>query len=149
MTVCQPLFKNNLFKSSYVHYVYRKNYSRLARNEQVYIKIKKGAYRLKQAAMLAYINLINNLKKDGYSLIPHTDKYWHHEKYPMMFCLCANDFRVKYFEKRDLNHLITLLLKNYKISTDYSGTNYCGLTIEWIYADGYEDVSVPNYIQKH
>ena len=47
-------------------------------NGFVYIKIKKGMYGLKQAAMLAYKNLIKNLKLDGYSPIEHTDSYWKH-----------------------------------------------------------------------
>ena len=102
-------------------------------NGFIFIKIKKGMYGLKQAAMLAYKNLIKNLQLDGYSPIEHTDSYWKHSKYPTIFCLCVDDFGVKYFEKQALNHLINSLLKNYKISTDYSGTNYCGLTFEWNY----------------
>ena len=104
-------------------------------------------YVLKQAAMLAYKNIMNNLKEDNYSSIPHTDSYWKHDQYPTIFCLCVNNFGVKYFAKQALNHLITSLLKNYKISTDYTGTNYCGLTFEWNYCDGYVDVSMPKYIE--
>ena len=65
-----------------------------------------------------------------------------------VFCLCVDDFGVKYFAKHNLNHLISSLLKNYKTSTDYSGTNYCGLTLGWHYNEGYVDVSMPEYVQK-
>ena len=66
----------------------------------------------------------------------------------MVFCLCVDNFGIKYFNKNDLNHLISTLSKYYKISTDYSGTNYCGLTMEWNYSAGYVDVSMPGYVQK-
>ena len=67
-------------------------------NGFVYIKIKKGMYGLKKAAMLVYKNLIKKLKKDGYTPIPHTDNYLKHEKYSTIFCLCVDDFGVKHFE---------------------------------------------------
>ena len=67
--------------------------------EHVFIKIKKDMYGLKQAAILAYNNLIFNLKQDGYFPILHTDSYWQHEKYPTIFCLCVDNFGVKYFHK--------------------------------------------------
>ena len=103
---------------------------------------------MKQASLLAYNNLIKNLQQDGYHPIPHTDSNWRHEKYPTIFCLCVDKFGVKYFSKSELNHLITILLKNYKISTDYSGTNYCRLNIEWNYDQGYVDIPMPDYILK-
>ena len=37
----------------------------------IYIKIKKGMYGFKQAAILAYENLITNLKPYCYEPIPH------------------------------------------------------------------------------
>lgn len=47
-------------------------------DEHIYIKISKGMYGLKQAAVLAYKNLIKNLTPFGYEPIPHTDSYWRH-----------------------------------------------------------------------
>ena len=105
-------------------------------NNYILIKISKGMYGLKQAAVLAYENLIKNLKPFGYEPIPHTDCFWQHKSYPTKFCLCVDDFGMKYFNKTELNHLITSLQANYKISTDFSGKNYCGLTIEWDYIRG-------------
>ena len=96
----------------------------------VYIKIKKGMYGLKQAAVLAYDNLVKNLVQYGYEPIPQTDSFWHHKTRPTKFCLCIDDFDVKYFDKTDINHLITSLQHNYKLSTDFTGRNYCGLTID-------------------
>ena len=54
-------------------------------NNFIYIKIIKGMYGLKQAAVLAYNNLIKKLKADGYAPIEHSDSYWKHKKYPTIF----------------------------------------------------------------
>ncbi len=80
-------------------------------NGFIYVKINKGMYGLKQAAVLAYQHLIDNLQKDGYTPIEYTDSYWRHATLPTVFCLCVDDFGVKYYNKQDLNHLINSLLK--------------------------------------
>ncbi len=105
-------------------------------------------YGLKQAAVLAYKNLINNLAPYGYEPIDHTDSYWRHTSKPTKFCLCVDDFGIKYFSKADIQNLISALQQNYKISTDFEGKNYCGLTLDWFYDDGYVDISMPGYVTK-
>ena len=42
----------------------------------IYVKIIKGMYGLKQAAILAYDNLIKNLRKHHYRPIPNTVGMW-------------------------------------------------------------------------
>ena len=44
----------------------------------VYVKIKKGMYGLKQAAVLAYTNLVAILKDYGYKPCLHTTGLWEH-----------------------------------------------------------------------
>ena len=61
----------------------------------VYVKIKKGLYGLKQAAVLGFDHLVENLKDFGYEPIPHAK-----------FCLCVDDFGVKHFSKDDAVHLV-------------------------------------------
>jgi len=117
-------------------------------NEYIYIKIKKGMYGLKQASILAYENLVKNLSQFGYQPIEQTDSFWRHNTRPTKFCLCIDDFGVKYFDKADINHLINSLQHNYKLSTDFSGRNYCGLTIDWHYANEFVDISMPGYVEK-
>ena len=55
----------------------------------VYYKIKRGMYGLKQAARLAYDNLVTNLKKDGYFPDKYCPNIWSHESRPTNFCLCV------------------------------------------------------------
>ena len=117
-------------------------------NGYVYVKINKGMYGLKQAAVLAYDHLVQNLKPYGYAPIPHTLGLWKHETRPITFCLCVDDFGIKYFDKEDVNHLLDSLGKNYKYTTDWSGRNFCGLTFTWNYEKAFVDVSMPKYVDK-
>jgi hypothetical protein len=118
------------------------------RNGYVFIQINKGMYGLKQASVLAYDLLVKNLKKDGYHPIPHTVGLWSHSTKNIYFCLCVDDFGIKYTKKSDADHLLNSLKKHYSLSIDWSGNNFCGLTLDWFYKDGYVDVSMPNYIAK-
>ena len=70
----------------------------------------------------------------------HTDR-------KTVFCICLDDFGVKYYSKVDTDHLINAL-KDYKITIDWTGSNYCGLKIHWNYIEGYVDISMPNYVNK-
>jgi hypothetical protein len=124
----------------------RYNLSEKIHQNYIYCKIKKGMYGLKQAAILAYNHLKQNLAPYGYEPIPHTDGLWRHKTRKITFCLCVDDFGIKYFNKQDVDHLISALQTNYKLSTDWSGANFCGLTFDWHYQEEYVDVSMPQYI---
>ena len=112
----------------------------------VYIKIKKGMYGLKQAALLAYNHLVNILEPFGYYPCPYTTGLWKHKTRQTVFCLCVDDFGIKYFNEDDREHLLDALKSNYKISTDLEGTHYCGLKLDWNYAKGIVDISMPDYV---
>ena len=89
-------------------------------NDYIYVKIKKGMYGLKQAAILAYQHLVNNLAPFGYEPIPHTVGLWRHKTRPITFCLCVDDFGIKYKTREDIDHLLNALGKNYKCTTDWT-----------------------------
>jgi hypothetical protein len=118
----------------------------LAQDGYVYIKIKKGMYGLKQAAILAYKHLVNQLSHYGYSPCPYTTGLWQHTTRRTKFCLCVDDFGVKYFTNEDANHLLNSLRAHYKISVDWEGKDYCGLSITWNYPKQYVDISMPGYV---
>ena len=119
-----------------------------ANDDYVYVRIKRGMYGLKQAAILAFEYLVSNLSQYGYHPLPHTLSVWKHESRPISFCLCVDDFRIKYFRKEDANHLLLTSLQNhYTVTTDWSGQNFCGLTLDWHYDQQYVDISMPKYIK--
>ena len=102
---------------------------------------------MKQAALLSYCHLVNQLAPYGYHPCPYTTGLWDHETRPTKFCLCVDDFSVKYFSKADADHLLDSLRANFKLSVDWAGTDYCGLSIKWNYDEKYVDISTPGYIE--
>jgi hypothetical protein len=105
-------------------------------------------YGLKQAAILAYEFIVENLAPHGYHPIPQSLGLWRHETRPIQFCLCVDDFGIKYERKEDLDHLLNALQQKYKVSVDMTGSNFCGLTFKWDYKQSFVDVSMPKYIPK-
>ena len=103
-------------------------------------------YGLKQAAVLAFDNLVSNLNQFGYYPVQSTTGIWRHKTRRTTFCLCVDDFGVKYFCKNDADHLLSSLQHNYEYTVDWTGNNFCGLTMYWQYDKGYVDVSMPKYI---
>ena len=124
------------------------NLRALAPKGYVYIRIIKGIYGLKQAALLAYQQLVTFLQPNGYLPVPNTVGMWKHKTRKTIFCLCVDDFGIKYFSKDDIDHLLTALEKHYKVSKDWAGQHFCGLTLDWHYHQGYVDISMPGYIDK-
>ena len=114
----------------------------------VYVRIDKGMYGLKNAAILAYDNLKANLAKHGYFPVPGTSGLWTHKTRRTRFCVCVDDFGVKYFTIDDIKHLLHAIGCYYKYTVDWSGNHYCGLTLQWNYDAQYVDVSMPSYIPK-
>ena len=94
----------------------------------VFCKVYRGMYGLPQAGNLAQDQLAKRLNEVGYYQSKTTPGYWKHEWRPISFTLVVVDFGVKYINKADVNHLISVLTQHYKINTDWEGTRYAGLT---------------------
>ena len=122
--------------------------SKVNKDGFIYIKIKKGMYGLKQAAILAYNHIKQHLKDFGYHPVQGTVGLWTHKTRNLQFCLCVDDFGVKYFKKEDVEHLLHSIGSIYKYTTDWTGKNYCGMHFDWHYDAGYVDVSMPGYVKK-
>ena len=114
----------------------------------VYIKIKKGMPGLKQAALLAYEHLKNSLAPYGYYPIQGTVGLWKHQTRPTKFCLCVDDFGIKFWSKEDAQHLCNAIGATFKYTVDPHGTHYCGLNLDWHYNLGYVDISMPKYVKE-
>jgi hypothetical protein len=59
----------------------------------------------------------------------------------------VDDFGVKYVGREHAEHLMTCIKKNYNICSDWNGTAYCGLTLDWDYKNHTVDLSMPGYIK--
>ncbi len=114
----------------------------------IWVEIRKGMYGLPQAGILANKLLEKRLAKAGYVPTPHTPGLWKHVWRPVTFTLVVDDFGVKYVGRQHVDHLLNTLQEHYKISTDWEGSLYCGITLKWDYATRTVDASMPGYVQK-
>ena len=103
-------------------------------NGYVYVEIRKGMYGLPQAGPLANDRLVKFLAQHGSYQNPHTHGLFKHESRPVTFSLVVDDFGIKYVGKENAQHLIDALQTQYTITTDWTGTLYCGLTLDWDYS---------------
>jgi hypothetical protein len=115
-------------------------------NGWVYLEIRKGMYSLKQAGLLANRLLQKRLKPFGYNPERHTPGLWLHNRKPTAFSLVVDDFAAKYVTESDAHHLRNALLRHYEITTDWGGTVYSGITLDWDYNKRTCDISIPGYI---
>lgn len=85
----------------------------------IYVKIKKGMYGLNEAAILAYKKILTYLKPRGYYPIPGTSGRWLNVTRKTVFCLCVDDFGIKYYNKDDLNYFQDSLKDYFDFHLDY------------------------------
>jgi hypothetical protein len=115
---------------------------------RVLVEIQKGMYGLPQAGRLAYDKLVAHLAPHGYHPCRRTPGLWRHDTRPVTFCLVVDDFGVKYVGKQHVDHLLHALQLQYKITSDWKGELYCGITLKWDYKNGTVDLSMPGYIER-
>ena len=124
------------------------NLRELEHNGFVYAEVSKGMYGLPQAGRVASDALIPRLQAAGYQPAKYTPGLFIHDENSIIFCLCVDDFGVQYTEKKDAEHLRDTLQKDYKITEDWEGTNYCGIDINWNYEEGWVDTDMTGYGQR-
>ena len=112
------------------------------------MEIRRGMYGLPQSGVLANKLLKERLATHGYFELPHTPGLFKHISRPVQFTLVVDDFGIKYVGQHNLQHLLNAIKKHYDISIDYTGSLYCGITLEWHYDEGYIDISMPGYVTK-
>ena len=114
----------------------------------VFCKVHRGMYGLPQAGFIAQELLEELLMVTGYRQSKLTPGFWTHDWRPISFTLVVDDFGVKYINKDDVTHLLTALQKDYDLDTDWEGTRYLGLMLDWDYKGKCVHLSMPGYIKK-
>jgi hypothetical protein len=74
------------------------------------------------------------LNKQGYYQSKLVPGLWKHKWQPIQFTLVVDNFGVQYVGKEHALDLQETLEQNYKVTTDWSGTRYIGITLNWDYA---------------
>ena len=125
------------------------NLSKIASPDNtVYIEVRKGMYGLPQAGLLAQQLLEQRLNKHGYSQDPLIPGFWTHTTRPVQFILTVDDFGIKYVGKEHAEHLLGIIQENYKLTIDWTGSKYIGLTLDWDYENNCVHVSMPGYVER-
>jgi hypothetical protein len=60
----------------------------------------------------------------------------------------VDDFGIKYVGREHAQHLLDCLQAQYTVTTDWAGTKYCGLTLNWDYTNCTVQLSMPGYVAK-
>ena len=114
----------------------------------VYVKCVKGIYGLPHAGIIAQRLLEERLGKHGYYQSKTTPGFWKHKWRPISFSLIVDDFGVKYVGEEHVQHLLKILRKDYVVSTDWEGTKYSGINLDWDYENHKVHLSMPGYCKE-
>ena len=96
----------------------------------VYLEIRKGMPGLNQAGRIANDQLKAHLAHFGFTPVPRIPALWKHDTKPILFSVVVDDFGVKYIRKKNADHLIQALQKLSTISINWTGSLFCGITID-------------------
>lgn len=124
------------------------NLTDLTHDGWVYIEIRKGMYGLPQAGILANKLLQQRLATKGYYHCQHTPGLWRHVWRPITFCLVVDDFGIKSTNKAHVLHLKDALEEHYRVTVDWTGSLFIGITLTWDYINRFVDLHMPLYIDK-
>ena len=58
---------------------------------------------------------------------------WKHNTRPIQFTLVVDNFRVKYTQKEDVEHLKFVIEQDYTVTADWTGNQYIGINLNWDY----------------
>ena len=103
--------------------------------------MRRAVWGLPQAGILANKKLKRKLALFGYHKCIDTPGLWKHKSRPLTFTLVVDDFGVKYEKKEDAVHLIASIKASYRLTEDWTGNLYCGITLDWDYANRTVDTS--------
>jgi len=106
------------------------NLAPLVHNGHVLTEIRKGMHGLPQAGILAYNRLVTHLALSGYTPVQHTPGLFRHATRPVTFSLVVDDFAIKYVDRTNTEHLLATLWSLYNITTDWTASMYCGITLK-------------------
>jgi len=121
-------------------------------NGWVYYEIVRGCYGLPQSGKLANDLLRKRLEKAGYYEGATTPGLWKHKWRPVQFVLIVDDFGIEYVGEQHARHLLNVLEENYEMTTDWNGTKFAGVDLEWNYASKHSErtcrLSMDGYIER-
>ncbi len=114
----------------------------------MHIEANKGMYGLPQAGLIANELLEKQLNEHGYRQSKLMPGLWTHDTQPIQFTLVVDDFGVKYVGKEHALHLHKVLEAHYKLTCDWTGQRYIGITLDWDCKQRQVHLSMLGYVKK-
>ncbi|KAL7479922.1 hypothetical protein ACHAW6_005639 [Cyclotella cf. meneghiniana] len=105
-------------------------------------------YGLPQAGANSHDELQEKLNREGYFQSKIVPGLWRHNVRPTIFTLIVDDFGIKFLSENDLDHLIGVLQKYYKVKVDMKGREYLKIELDWDYDNGQVHLSMQPYLKK-
>ena len=105
-------------------------------------------YGLPQSGLLANKLLEKRLNRHKYHQSKLVPGLWKHDTRPIQFTLVVDDFGVKYVGEEHALHLKSVLEEHYKVTTDWTGDRYIGITLDWDYEKRQVHLSMGGYVAK-
>ena len=99
-------FRYDLIPPSIIEYY---NLDEYVVDGYVYACINCAWYVLKKGEKIAHDNLVAHLQKHGYICTSTTDSLLKHTTYDISVTLVVDNFGIKYTDKADVHHLITIM----------------------------------------
>ncbi len=114
----------------------------------VFLEMQQAVWGLPQVGILANKLLQKHLIPHGYYDCVNTPSLWRHTTRPITFSLVVNNFGIKYDGKEHADHLINCLKEKYKLTKDWAGDLYWGISLKWDYVAQMLNISMPGRIKK-
>jgi hypothetical protein len=114
----------------------------------VLVEISKGMYGLPQSGILAFNQLKTHLATHDYAPCTQTPGFWTHSTRDITFSLVVHNFGIKYTNLNNAVRLLTDLEEMYTVTTDWTGSLYLAMTLNWDYIHSTVDICMPGYVAK-
>jgi hypothetical protein len=88
------------------------------------------------------------IRKARYVQAKRTPDLFTHADRPIIFSLVVDDFGVQYTGREHAQYLADTLESLYTSTTEWPGTRYLGLTLDWDYDNRTVDMCIPGYIPR-
>jgi len=128
--------------------VARYNLKAIAHKGKALVRIDSAIYGLPQAGRIAQQRLFKRLAAHGYHQCPNTSCLFKHETRPIMFALVVDGFGIKVKGKEHADHLVAALQEIYRLTIDWTGEKFLGMTIKHDREEQTLSISMPNHVQK-
>jgi hypothetical protein len=114
----------------------------------VLVEISRGMYGLNQASILGFNQIKSHFTTHDYAPCTYTPGLWTHFTRNVTFSLVVDNFCIKYINHNAAIHLLTALEEIYTVTTDWTGSLFLAMTLNWEYIRSTVDISIPGYAAK-